>query len=42
LETVILTFVYCALLFLFVFFVCYVIFQTNFMSDCCVTEFVEL
>ena len=42
LETVEMTFVYCTVLFLFVLFVCYVIFQTSFMSDCCVTEFVEL
>ena len=42
LETVILTFLYCIVLCLFVLFVCYVFFLTSFMSNCCRTEFVDL
>jgi len=40
LETVVLTFVYCIILCLFC--VCGVFFLTSFMSDCYVTEFVDL
>ena len=42
LETVLLTFVYCNVLCSFVLFVCYVCFLRSFMSDCCMTEFVDL
>jgi len=36
--------VYCIVLYciVFVLFVCYVFFLTSFMSDCCMTEFVDL
>ena len=42
LETVVLTFVYLYCIVSFVLFVCYVFFLTSFMSDCCMTEFVDL
>jgi len=42
LETVILTFVYSIVLCSFVLFVCYVFILTSFMSDCCMTEFMDL
>jgi len=42
LETVVLTFIYCIVLCLFVLFVRYMFFLTSFMSDCCMTEFVDL
>ena len=33
---------FCIVLCSFVLFVCYVFFLTSFMSDCCMTEFVDL
>ena len=43
LETVVLTSVYCTVLcFLLCLFVYYVFFLTSFISDCCMTEFVDL
>ena len=42
LETVVLTFVYCIVLCSLVLCVCYVFFLTSFMSNCCMTEFVDL
>jgi len=42
LETVVLTFVYLYCTVSFVSFVFYVFFLTSFMSDCCMTEFVDL
>jgi len=42
-ETVVLTFVYLYCIVSFVLFVCYVVFfLTSFMSNCCMTEFVDL
>ena len=35
-------FVYCTELCSFVLFECYVFFLTSFMSECCMTEFVDL
>jgi len=42
LEFVVLTFVYCIVLCLFVLFMCYVFFPTIFTSNCCMTQFVDL